>query len=122
MGEWISLLFASLCLTARLALCYHGNRDWFGMVRSMEEKKIGGKKGGGGGVKRPPAVLHQQPKGNLAKETGDDPQLPASCNTHAALSHVSFCLPPTLSSLQHVSLNVCFLFFFFYFCPLHTGV
>lgn len=108
MGEWISLLFASLCLTARLALCYHGNRDWFGMVRSMEGEKRE-KKGG----KRPPAVFHQQPKGNLAKETGDDPQLPASCNINAALSHVplssSFCFTPTLYSLQHVSPNLLFL-------------
>lgn len=54
--------------------------EWWGVWREREERRKG--------KKRPPAVFHQQPKGNLAKETGDDSQLPASCNTHAALSHV----------------------------------
>lgn len=56
MGEWISLLFASLCLTARLALCYHGNRDWFGMVRSMEGAKRGKKRGKASTCSLPPAT------------------------------------------------------------------
>lgn len=76
------------------------------MVRSMEGEERGKK-----GEKHPPAVFHQQPEENLARETGDDPQLPASCNIHVAQSHVplmySFCFIPTLSSLD-VSLNLLF--------------
>lgn len=62
---------------------------------------------GGGGEKGPPAVFHQQPKGNLAKEQ-DVLQLPVSGSFHAALSNVhllSFPLAFTsaLSALHHFS-------------------
>lgn len=96
---------------ARLAPCYHGNKDWCDMVRTME-----GEKRGRVGGKSPPAVQYcqQKPWGNLGGESKRQEFI------HNFLSHTNIfvlqhkhwlVLPVLLSHLHPLLLHSAILYF-----------